>query len=42
MGLGTNNTTITTNDKWIPEQWEDDAIATYKTKTVMALSLIHI
>jgi hypothetical protein len=36
MGLGTNNTTITTSDKWIPEQWEDDAIATYKTKTVMA------
>lgn len=36
MPLGSNQDTITTADKWIPEQWEDDAIATYKAKTVMA------
>ncbi len=36
MPLGTNNTTVTVADKWIPAQWEDEAIATYKGKTVMA------
>lgn len=36
MPLGTNNTTVTVADKWIPAMWEDDAIATYKGKTVMA------
>jgi len=35
MGLGTNHSTVTTQDKWIPEQWEDEAIATYESKTVM-------
>lgn len=35
MGLGTNHSTVTTQDKWIPEQWEDEAIATYMGKTVM-------
>lgn len=35
MGLGTNHSTTTTQDKWIPEQWEDEAIATYMAKTVM-------
>lgn len=35
MGLGTNHSTVTTQDKWIPEQWEDEAIATYMAKTVM-------
>lgn len=35
MPLGTNHSTVTTQDKWIPEQWEDEAIATYKAKTVM-------
>lgn len=35
MGLGTNHSTVTTQDKWIPAQWEDEAIATYMAKTVM-------
>jgi hypothetical protein len=35
MGLGTNHSTLTTQAKWIPEQWEDEAIATYMAKTVM-------
>lgn len=35
MGLGTNHSTVTTQDKWIPEQWQDEAIATYMAKTVM-------
>jgi len=35
MALGTNHSTVTTQDKWIPEQWEDEAIATYMAKTVM-------
>ena len=35
MALGTNHSTTTTQDKWIPEQWEDEAIATYMAKTVM-------
>jgi len=35
MGLGTAHSTVTTQDKWIPELWEDDAIATYMAKTVM-------
>lgn len=35
MGLGTNHSTVTTQDKWIPEIWEDRAIATYLAKTVM-------
>ena len=36
MSLGTNNTTITTSDKFIPELWSDEVIATYKTTTVLA------
>lgn len=35
MGLGTNHSTTTTQDKWIPEMWQDEAIATYMGKTVM-------
>lgn len=35
MGLGTNHSTTTTQDKWIPEMWQDEAIATYMAKTVM-------
>ena len=35
MGLGTNHSTLTTQDKWIPAQWQDEAIATYMAKTVM-------
>jgi len=35
MGLGTNHTTITTADKFIPEQWSDEVIAAYKQKLVL-------
>lgn len=35
MGLGTNNTGVVVADKWIPQQWQDEAIATYMAKTVM-------
>jgi hypothetical protein len=35
MGLGTNHSTITTQNKWIPQLWQDEAIATYMAKTVM-------
>jgi hypothetical protein len=35
MGLGTNHTGVVVADKWIPEQWEDRAIATYMASTVM-------
>lgn len=36
MALGTNHTTTTVADKWIPELWADEVVATYKGKTVMA------
>jgi hypothetical protein len=42
MGLGTNNTTITSSDKFIPEIWSDEVIATYKTKTVLANLVTNI
>jgi hypothetical protein len=35
MALGTNNTTKTTADKFIPEIWEDDVVAGYKSNLVM-------
>lgn len=35
MALGTNHTTTTTAANWIPEMWQDEAIATYEAKTVM-------
>lgn len=35
MGLGTAHSTVTTQDKWIPDLWRDEAIATYEAKTVM-------
>ena len=35
MGLGTNNTTTTTSDKFIPEQWSDETLAAYKAKLVL-------
>lgn len=35
MGLGTNQTTITTAANFIPEQWSDEVIATYKAKLVL-------
>ena len=36
MGLGTNHSTLTTSDKFIPEIWSDETIATYKQKLVLA------
>lgn len=35
MALGTNNTTKTTADKFIPEMWEDGVVAGYKSNLVM-------
>jgi len=35
MGLGTNQTTITTSATFIPELWSDDVIAAYKQKLVL-------
>jgi N4-gp56 family major capsid protein len=35
MGLGTAQTGVIVADKWIPQQWQDEAIATYMAKTVM-------
>lgn len=35
MALGTNNTTKTTADKFIPEIWEDGVVAGYKKNLVM-------
>lgn len=35
MALGTNNTTKTTADKFIPEIWEDGVVAGYKKQLVM-------
>jgi hypothetical protein len=35
MPLGTNNSTITTSANFIPEQWSDEVIATYKAKLVL-------
>ena len=36
MALGTNNITVTTADKFIPEIWSDEIIATYKRNLVLA------
>ena len=36
MPLGTNNTTVTTSDKFIPELWSDEVIARYKQALVVA------
>jgi len=35
MALGTNQTTVTTSANFIPEQWSDEVIATYKAKLVL-------
>jgi hypothetical protein len=35
MGLGTNNTTVTTADKYIPELWSMEVIAAYKANNAM-------
>ena len=36
MALGTNHTTSTTADAFIPELWSNETLATYEGKTVMA------
>jgi len=36
MGLGTSHQTITTADKFIPEIWSDEVVATYKKNLVLA------
>lgn len=36
MPLGSNQMTVTTVDKFIPEVWSDETLAVYKQKTVMA------
>jgi hypothetical protein len=30
MGLGTNNVTVTTAATFIPENWSDETVASYK------------
>ena len=35
MGLGVNHTTTVTSDKFIPEMWSDEVIASYKAKLVL-------
>jgi len=35
MGLGSNHTTTTVADKWIPDMWEDNIVATYRGASVM-------
>ena len=39
MGLGTNHVTTTTADKFIPEVWSDEIVATYK-KSLVAANLV--
>jgi hypothetical protein len=36
MPLGTNNTTITTSDNFIPQLWSDEVLARYKQTLVMS------
>lgn len=36
MALGTNHTTVTTSDKFIPEIWSDEVLARYKQNLVLA------
>jgi hypothetical protein len=36
MGLGTNQTTVTTSANFIPEVWSDEVLARYKQNLVMA------
>lgn len=42
MGLGTNQSTITTGANFIPEIWSDEVIATYKQKLVLANLVTNI
>lgn len=41
MALGTNHTTLTTSDKFIPEMWSDDVLAAYKANLV-ARPLVNV
>lgn len=36
MALGSNHTTVTTSDKFIPEIWSDEVIARYKANLILA------
>jgi hypothetical protein len=36
MGLGTNQTTVTTSANFIPEIWSDEVLARYKQQLVLA------
>jgi N4-gp56 family major capsid protein len=36
MGLGTSHQTVTTADKFIPQIWSDEVVATYKRNLVLA------
>jgi hypothetical protein len=36
MALGTNHTTLTTSDAFIPELWSNETLGTYEAKTVMS------
>ena len=36
MALGTNHSTITTSENFIPELWSDEVIGAYKSKLVVA------
>lgn len=42
MGLGTNHTTLTTSDKFIPELWSDETLASYKQKLVLGNLVTNI
>lgn len=42
MGLGTNQVTTTTADKFIPEMWQDETTATYQKNLVLANLVITI
>ena len=36
MGLGTNNTTVTTSANFIPALWSDEVVGAYKQNLVLA------
>lgn len=42
MPLGTNNTTLTTSAKFIPQMWSDEVIAAYKSKLVLGNLVTNI
>ena len=42
MALGTNHTTLTTADKFIPEMWSDEIIAAFKQNLVVADLVVNM